>query len=551
MATDTMHWRGIRLRWLMAMVVLLAALPIFGLHLLRLQHDSDEAVARAYEAAASLAASGAAAHERVSIQTEQLLEILSQLPAVRSASLPECENTLRAIRETRGWMTGIFVTGPNGQGLCGDTPALRTLDLGDRRYFREAQRTKAFQISDVVVGRVSGLPIVVALLPILNARGDMVAAVGAGINLGWITQVAAEASSKFGGLLIAYDRSGKLIAYQPRSVSGIALGLLSASPAIQSIVNDPRTTFEAQDPDGVDRLFSVSHLHETSLSIAIGLDRAQILGPVQRSFQRALLFLLIVTGLSIVAALAIAEFGLMRGVHVLKVAALRLKAGRMGLRVKLPRYVAAELHDLAATYNSMTAEFERLAYLDRLTGLPNRRYLERHMAKRDGQRGDIAAARHAVLAIDIDGFKPVNDTHGHAVGDRVLALIARRIAAAIDERGLLFRVGGDEFVAVIPLMKTQGRETARAFGEDVRQAMQQAIELDGLIFPVACSVGIAMVPEDSNSLAGALVIADSALYEAKRTGRNRVVEHAPPLAPVMVDEDGRVRPLGSSHLELG
>jgi diguanylate cyclase (GGDEF)-like protein len=551
MAMDMVHGRGVRLRWLMAMVVLLAALPIFALHLLRLQNESDAAVTRAYEAAAGLAASGAAAHERVTEQTRQLLDILAQLPAVRTASLPECENTLRAIRETRGWLTGIFVTGPNGQGLCGDTPAARALDLGDRRYFRAAQSSGKFRISDVVIGRLSGVPIVVALLPILNSRDEVVAAVGAGINLGWITQVAAEASSKFGGLLIAYDGAGQLVAYQPRSVSGIALELLESSPAIQSIVREKQTTFEATDPDGVERLFSVSHLNDSSLSVAIGLDRAQILRPIQRSFERALLFLLLVTAFSIGFALAASEFGLMRGVRILKAAALRLKAGRMGLRVKLPDFVAAELHDLAATYNSMTAEFERLAYLDRLTGLPNRRYLERHMSKRDGRKGEVPAARHAVLAIDIDGFKPVNDTHGHAVGDRVLALIARRIASTVDERGLLFRVGGDEFVAVVPLMKSQTREVARAIGEEVRQAMQQSIELDGLMFPVACSVGIALVPEDANSLAGALVIADSALYEAKRTGRNRVVEHAPPLVPVIAGEDERVRPFGPSHMELG
>jgi diguanylate cyclase (GGDEF)-like protein len=133
----------------------------------------------------------------------------------------------------------------------------------------------------------------------------------------------------------------------------------------------------------------------------------------------------------------------------------------------------------------------------------------------------------------------------------VLALIARRIAATVDERGLLFRVGGDEFVAVVPLTKSQSREDARAIGEDVRAAMQQAIEMDGLVFPVACSVGIALVPEDANTLAGALVVADSALYEAKRTGRNRVVERAPPLVPTVAGDDWRARQTGPSHMELG
>ena len=260
------------------------------------------------------------------------------------------------------------------------------------------------------------------------------------------------------------------------------------------------------------------------------MTRGEVLGPIEHDFRIDVLLLLLVAAVSIVLALLVAEFGVMRGVRALKTAALRLKAGRMGLRVTLPSFVAAELHDLATTYNAMTAEFERLAYLDRLTGLPNRRYLERHLAIRSERDGRALPAHQAVLAIDIDGFKPVNDSHGHAVGDRVLAIIARRIASVVNERGLLFRVGGDEFVAVIPLLKSQDRQTARELAEEIRLAMEQAIELDGLFFPVACSVGIAMVPDDAETLSGALVVADAALYEAKRTGRNKVVDIAPPLA---------------------
>lgn len=551
MAMDVMHGRGVRLRWLMVMVVLVAALPIFALHLVRLQSDSNAAVARAYEAAADLAAGGAAAHERIIEQARQLLEVLAEIPAVRSATLPECESILRTIHESRSWLTGIFVTGPDGKGICGNSLAARSLNLSDRRYFQEARASGHYGISDVVIGRVSGAHIVVANLPILNENGKLAGSVGVGISLGWINQIAAEASSKFSGLLIAYDRLGQLIAYQPGMLSGVALQGLANSPAIEAIVAEKATTFEATDPEGVERLFSVSHIPESNISVAIGLDRAQILSPIQRSFYRALLFLLLVTAVSIGVALTVAEFGLMRGVRALKSAALRLKAGKMGLRVKLPAFVSAELHDLAATYNAMTAEFERLAYLDRLTGLPNRRYLERHMARRDGRTGETLTGRHAVLAIDIDGFKPVNDTHGHAVGDRVLTVIARRIAASIDERGLLFRFGGDEFVAVVPLTKSQTRAAARAIGEDIRQAMEQAIEFDGLTFPVACSVGIALVPEDAKSLAGALVIADAALYEAKRTGRNRVVEHAPSIAAALPTQDAPIRQYGSSRMELG
>ena len=161
--------------------------------------------------------------------------------------------------------------------------------------------------------------------------------------------------------------------------------------------------------------------------------------------------------------------------------------------------------------------------------MPNRRYLERQLIERSANGHDRF---EAVLAIDLDGFKPVNDTHGHAVGDRVLTAVARRIAAVVDGRGMLARVGGDEFVAVMPLKDGQSRDTARAVAEEIRRALDDdPIELDGLNFAVGCSVGVALVPDDAKSLAGAVVVADAALYEAKRAGRNRVVDNAPPLAP--------------------
>lgn len=177
----------------------------------------------------------------------------------------------------------------------------------------------------------------------------------------------------------------------------------------------------------------------------------------------------------------------------------------------------------------MTAEFERLAYLDRLTGLPNRRYLERNQL----ERPDLAAGntRNALLAIDLDGFKPVNDTYGHATGDRVLTLIARRIASVVDQRGLLSRVGGDEFVAIVPMTAKQDRAAIAALGEEIRAALEQPIELDGNRIPVGCSIGIALVPDDARTLSGAMVMADAALYAAKRNGRDRIeIAHLPAAA---------------------
>ena len=530
MAMDGMHSSRARLRWLMVVIVLLAVAPLFALNLLRLQSSSDLALQQAYEQAASIARAGVNAHSQVSDHARHLLEVLAQIPAVRETSLPECENVMKAVLEGRDWLTGIFAVGPDGKGVCGASPVVRTLDVTDRQYFRDAVATKKFKISDVITSRVTGTHIVAGVLPLYAANGALKVVLGVGVSLPWINHISAEASTKFGGILIALDGNGHIIAYGPHMPDNWTVGSLNDSPLVKTIMASKAPTFEAKDAAGVDRIFSMARMPDSSITIAVGLTRGEVLGTIERDFRTDILLLMLVAAVSIALALLVAEFGVMRGVRALKTAALRLKAGRMGLRVTLPSFVAAELHDLATTYNAMTAEFERLAYLDRLTGLPNRRYLERHVSMRGERDGRALPGRQAVIAIDIDGFKPVNDSHGHAVGDRVLAIIARRIASVVNERGLLFRVGGDEFVAMMPLLKSQNRETARELAEEIREAMEQAIELGGLLFPIACSIGIAVVPDDAQTLAEALVVADSALYEAKRTGRNRVVDCAPPLA---------------------
>jgi diguanylate cyclase (GGDEF)-like protein len=546
---ESTPYRRASLRWLVVLIVLLAVMPIFALYLGRLQSSSESALQHAHERAAALALGGANAHRQVGDQARHLLEVLGQVSVVRSGQLPECENFLKWILDGRDWLSGIFVIDPKGNGICGASPIVRTLNVSDRAYFQEAVATRRFVISDVITGRVTNSLIVAAALPIHDSNGTLEAIVGVTVGLPWINQVAAEANAKFGGVLIALDGKGKVVAYQPSAPAGWSLGELNDSPLVKAILSSENPTFEADDPAGVRRVFGVARLPDSGITVAIGLNRSEVLDPIDRSFVTDLLFVLLVAAASIGAALLVAEFGLLRGVRALKTAALRLKAGKMGLRVKLPLFVASELHDLAATYNAMTAEFERLAYLDRLTGLPNRRYLERHLSRRDERGARALPGRQAVLAIDIDGFKPVNDSHGHAVGDRVLAIIARRIAAAVDERGLLFRVGGDEFAAIVPLTQAQDRSTARCYGEEIRQAMEQAIELDGMLFTVACSIGIALVPDDAKTLSGALVVADAALYEAKRAGRNRVVDCAPPLAPEAPEPQAR-QPRWT-RLELG
>jgi diguanylate cyclase (GGDEF)-like protein len=535
MLNQGMQVAGVRLRWLLVLIVVIAMAPRFALNLARLNASSEAALTAAHERAASLARQGAQAHTEIITKSQQLLEMIRQIPAVRHVTT-ECNATLRGIHDTRPWITLLFVVNRAGHGICGSMDNIQSFDISKRPYFQNALGRREVTVSDVVIGPVSQRPVMVAMLPMFDERDNLDIVVGFGIDLAWTNRIAAEASAKFGGMLVVIDRAGRPMLQAPNPDDGTGKPFYD-SALVQQIVSATTPTFEAEDATSADRIFGVARLAETGMTIAVGLKRSEVLEPSDRTFRADLLFLLLVTIGSAAAALLVAELSVLRGVRLLKSATLHLKAGRMGLRVVLPPMVATELHDFAATYNAMTAEFERLAYLDRLTGLPNRRYLERQLT----ERGSLKRGREAVLAIDLDGFKPVNDTHGHAVGDRVLAAVARRINDVVTERGLLARVGGDEFAAIVPLGDGESRDTACACAEDIRQALKQPVEVDGVAFPVACSIGVAIIPDDASTLAGAFAVADAALYEAKRAGRDRVIDHAPPLAGEEFAGDMRVR----------
>jgi diguanylate cyclase (GGDEF)-like protein len=532
----------VRLHWLFVLIVLIAVMPMFALYFSRLQSNRAQALAEARAQAANLAGDAASVQAGIAMRERHILEMIAQSPALRGTA-EECESFLNWVQYlTLGqndtpWVAGLFLLDPAGKGICGTYSNMKSFDVSDREHYRQVVATKNFATSEIIIGRLSKRPISAALLPILNAKGQIEFIIGISADLDRLNEIAIDARAKYNGLLLVLDSYGRVIANLPKLANGEISHDYDEPKIIALLLRANASIVRATDRNGARRIFGVKQLPNGQI-VAVGLDRETVLAPVERAFHADLLFLLLVAAGSVAASLLVAEFGVLRGVRLLKAAALRLKAGKMGLRVKLPMFVAAELHDLSRTYNAMTAEFERLAYLDRLTGLPNRRYLERHLA---GRNDNDKHSRQAVLAIDLDGFKPVNDTHGHAVGDRVLTAVARRIVGVMAERGLLARVGGDEFVAVIPLPGGACREVARDIAEQIRATLESSFEIDHVAFAVGCSIGIAVVPDDATSLAGALVVADGALYEAKRAGRNRVIDNAPPLAGGL-PEPGKKQP---------
>ncbi len=161
---------------------------------------------------------------------------------------------------------------------------------------------------------------------------------------------------------------------------------------------------------------------------------------------------------------------------------------------------------------------QRQARVDALTGLPNRLSLQLELA-RVLDEAARSHARVAVLVADLDGFKEVNDTRGHAGGDALLAQAGERLRACAGEAAFVARVGGDEFVLVLPSIAQD--DEADALGRDVLEALSRVFVVQGQQVFVSASVGIAIHPEDATDAEELLIHADQALYEAKAEGRAR------------------------------
>lgn len=160
----------------------------------------------------------------------------------------------------------------------------------------------------------------------------------------------------------------------------------------------------------------------------------------------------------------------------------------------------------------------RMAHEDPLTGLPNRARLSDLLSA-----AMAGAARHrlsaAILFIDLDHFKPVNDEHGHEMGDRLLIAVAQRINSVLRKPDVAVRFGGDEFLAV--LYEVTDANQALAIARRIIERIEQPFRVDGLELRISCSIGVALYPDDGDNERDLIHRADQAMYQAKQLGRGR------------------------------
>lgn len=273
-----------------------------------------------------------------------------------------------------------------------------------------------------------------------------------------------------------------------------------------------------------------------------------------RSLQTRMVWMTVtVTGLFVLLTLCLiylASRRIIEPISQLNIAIQAIAAGKLDTRVQVPNCIN-ELCNLGNGINQMTAELQHerailqnridaateqlrtLAFYDTLTQLPNRRLLNDRLAqtltssKRSGKYG-------ALIFLDLDNFKPVNDRYGHAAGDVLLVEAAQRIGSCVREIDTVARFGGDEFVVVLGELDTRIAEAVRLaylIAEKIRNKLGETYHLNveqddqtvcNIIHRCSSSIGVAMFLENHVSQDELMTRADAAMYRAKQAGRDRI-----------------------------
>ena len=184
-------------------------------------------------------------------------------------------------------------------------------------------------------------------------------------------------------------------------------------------------------------------------------------------------------------------------------------------------FLYGSLHKLSIEQRIAQTRIAHQATHDSLTGLHNRSAVMDLIARKleDGER-EASLGGFALLLLDLDGFKAVNDSFGHDAGDELLRQVSSRIEAALRDSDFVARLGGDEFLIVVP--QVSDRETAHRVGKKIIAAVAKPYLMTSSELKMTASIGISMFPENARDREGLMKCADLAMYEAKHAGRDQI-----------------------------
>lgn len=454
----------------------------------------------------------------------QLLATLAKLPMDKGWDARACA-VVAATANSDFEYDHIVTVDRNGARQCtssgSDVVRAGTL-MSDRELFDLIVATAGFSIGTYGIGRVSGNEVLRVGYPILDDTGAVVGAVYAGINLTWLNTAIDQWHLGAKTAIYITDRNGVQIARQPDS-----RGVGQPIPAnLKSFLSAKESgTVEVTDPSGAVNLFGyipVGAGPTDGIAVFVGRDKRQIISDINQSIWLNVAAVLAGLLLSVILTFFYVRRFLARPFQNLLTVAGRWQKGDWSVRAASASG-SPEFDRLAAAFDGMAAEvscrelkISWLARHDVLTGLANRTVFTEAL-QHEIARAHRDGTNFAVLYLDLDHFKDINDTLGHPIGDLLLQSVAERLRANVRETDTVSRFGGDEFALIATELKQPG--DAAILAEKVLAIMSEPVSLRDMEVRSGATIGIAVYGPESADAETLLSHADIALYRAKSEGR--------------------------------
>ncbi|MDC7784259.1 diguanylate cyclase [Rhodoplanes sp. TEM] len=472
-----------------------------------------------------------------------LMQVVARAYVATAASSSDCASFLWGFVSDAPWVTSLSVVGPDGRISCSTRRQVIGLDLSDRDYVNDVQRTRHYVLSDYLLERSYEKSTVLMAFPIVRPGVAEVDVLLAPIDLHWLARLGQGVESRAGMAAYLIDGKGTVLA-GVQSRERLVGRHFGDHPLVKTVQAQPDGTATLEGFDGVRRIYGYTSLPGTDARIVVGFAEREVVGKIDRDSGIAYLHVAFFGLLTVMAAWMVGEHLIVEPIRALARTATRIGQGDLKVRTDpgswAPEFapLASALADMAdrlATrereLRSVNEHLEELASIDALSGLANRRSFDARLAAEWHQ---AAEAGHTVglLMVDVDHFKLFNDSYGHVQGDACLRQIGRVLTAVADgPSDFAARWGGEEFVLLLP---GAGLDRAVAIAERLRLAvMALRIRNEGApCGTITVSVGVtAHVPAADSRPQRLIEAADTALYAAKRRGRNTtVIDRDIPLA---------------------
>jgi len=463
----------------------------------------------------------------------QALRLLAEERSGHRVGPDQVQALLEAHRSLRDDFYNVTAFDTKGK-LIANLLDRRTIGKGNyaaRPYFRDTMASGAGLISAPFRSQLSGKPVVVITEPMLADDGSIVAILVGAVDLvrpSFSGQMR-ELDAKTGGYLFIVAADGTIIHHPDRDF------ILRRQPAeagavIAAALALPDGWSDDVLDGGEPALLVHQRLRGVDWTVAVSRPLQRAFAPLTNVRLRVLAAITLITAFAALLGWLITT-RLIRPLNRLRDHVVAIDSGTASLAVLETErqdefgLLSRAFHAISQRRDQFEKDLQQIATTDALTGVHNRRLFDAFFptALARGQRN---GRRVGLAMLDLDKFKPVNDTHGHAVGDAVLVEFARRLTDSVRASDTVARLAGDEFVVVFELVESYNEAgEAGVLGQRIIDAMAPPFQIGALTLQMTTSIGIALADIAHAQPAEVMQAADEALYRVKAQGRNGWLVH--------------------------